>query len=135
MIVLDACALVEIVRQTDRGKGLEALMLKDEAVISCDLVRADAASVFRKIARVEKLSASEAERYLAEGLSVINEFHPLEPLQAEALRESIRYGHSVYDMFYFVLARRTGSTLLTIDKRLMALCEKHGVDCVAEVDL
>ena len=135
MIVLDACALVEIVRQTDKGKALEALMLKDEAVISCDLIRAEATSVFRKIARVEKLPASEAERYLDAGLSIVNEFHPLGPLQAEALRESIRYDHSVYDMFYFVLARRTGSTLFTVDNKLAALCEKHGVDCIAEVSL
>lgn len=135
MIVLDACALCEIVRQTDRGKALEALMLKDEAVISCDLIRAEAASVLRKITRIEKMPASEAERYLEAGLSIVNEFHPLGPLQTEALRESIRYDHSVYDMFYFVLARRTGATLLTVDKKLVALCEKHGVDCVAEIEL
>lgn len=135
MIVLDACALCELVRQTEEGQALKALMLKDEAVISCELVRAETVSVFRKLARIESLSPKEAERYVETGLALINEFHPLEPMQTEVLRESIRLDHSPYDLFYFVLARRTGATLFTTDRKLMRLCEKHGVDCISEIDL
>lgn len=36
-------------------------------------------------------------------------------------------------MFYFMLARRLGATLFTLDRKLMALCEENGVDCVGEV--
>lgn len=36
-------------------------------------------------------------------------------------------------MFYFVLARRNAATLLTLDKRLNALCEREGVGCIHEV--
>lgn len=135
MIVLDACAICEMVRQTEKGRALESLAMRDEAAISCELVRAELASVFRKITRTEKLSPQEAEAFLNTGLALIDKFYPLEPLQTEALRESIRLNHSSYDMFYFVLARRTGATLFTTDKKLMRLCESHGVDCVSEIEL
>ena len=34
-------------------------------------------------------------------------------------------------MFYFVLARRFGATLFTLDRKLIRLCEEQGVQCVA----
>ncbi|MBQ9003865.1 MAG: type II toxin-antitoxin system VapC family toxin [Eggerthellaceae bacterium] len=135
MIVLDACAIVDMVRQTPDGLALQQLMLNDEPAISCDLIRAETASAFRKLARTEGLSASQAERYCSEAIALVDEFYPMAELQTEALRESIRLDHSTYDLFYFILARRTGATLFTLDRKLMALCAAHGVDCVAEVSL
>ena len=135
MIVLDACALVDMARQTDEGLALQQLMLCNEKAISCDLVRAEVASVFRKLARAEGLALAEAERYCNEALALVDEFYPIDDLQSEALRESVRLDHSTYDMFYFVLARRAGGTLLTLDRRLMRLCLAHGVSCVAEAEL
>lgn len=134
MIAIDASALCEIARQTNRGKALQCLILEDEKIISCELIRAEAASVFRKLAKAKGLDAGDVGKYLTEGLKLIDEFYPLEPLQTEALRESIRYDHSTYDMFYFVLARRHGATLFTIDKKLASLCEKHGVDYISEIE-
>jgi predicted nucleic acid-binding protein len=91
--------------------------------------------VFRKLARTEKLPAELAEAYLVESLSLIDEFYPIEDLQSEAFRESIRLNHSTYDLFYFVLARRTGGTLFTLDRKLMRLCLDNGVNCLAQLDL
>ena len=45
MIVLDSCALVEMVRQTDDGLALKELMLCNEKAISCNLVRAELAGL------------------------------------------------------------------------------------------
>ncbi|MBQ9002724.1 MAG: type II toxin-antitoxin system VapC family toxin [Eggerthellaceae bacterium] len=47
----------------------------------------------------------------------------------------MRLGHSVYDLLYFVLARRKGIALLTADKKLARLCEENGVECVRVLDL
>lgn len=135
MIVLDACALCEMTRQTNEGQALLSLMVKDEATISCELIRAEVASVLRKLARVEKLDPKVADEYIKAGLDLVDMFYPLEPLQSEVLRESLRFDHSPYDLFYFVLARRMGATLFTTDRKLMKLCEKHGVDCISEAEL
>lgn len=91
--------------------------------------------MFRKLAKTEGLSLAEAEKYLDATLALVDEFHPIADLQTEALRESIRLDHSTYDLFYFVLARRTGATLFTLDRSLMRLCQQHGVDCVGEIEL
>ncbi|MBO4364922.1 MAG: type II toxin-antitoxin system VapC family toxin, partial [Eggerthellaceae bacterium] len=104
-------------------------------IVSCELIRAEAASVFRKLTRIEHLEPSIANRCLSEAMALVDEFYPLEELQTEAFRESIRLDHSAYDMFYFVLARRLGATLFTTDRKLQRLCREHGVDCVAELDL
>ena len=135
MIVLDSCAAVEMVRKSERGMALRQLALQDEVIVSCDLIRAEASSVFRKLTRTNHREPSLANRYLSEAMALIDEFHSLESLQTEAFRESIRLNHSTYDLFYFVLARRLGATLFTTDLKLQKLCHEHGVDCVAELSL
>ncbi|MBP3866202.1 MAG: type II toxin-antitoxin system VapC family toxin [Eggerthellaceae bacterium] len=135
MIVLDASAVVEMVRETPTGLGFKCLMMEGERAGSCDLLRAEAASVFRKLVRTEGAKPDVAQRYLAEAVALVDEFYPMDDLQSEALRESVRLDHSAYDMFYFVLARRTGGTLFTADRKLAELCLKNGVDCVAEFEL
>ena len=135
MIVLDSSAAIEMVRRTPLGLGFKRMMMEGECAISCDLLRAEAASVFRKLTRTEGINPDVAQRYLTEALALVDEFYPMEDLQTEALRESIRLDHSTYDLFYFVLARRTGGTLLTADRKLAELCLKNGVDCVAEFKL
>ena len=132
MIVLDANAAIEMIRQTPEGWALENLALKGEKAISCDLFRAETASVARKLVRIGKVSPGEAQTYLEKACALVDEFVPIEELQAEALREGIRLDHSIYDMFYFVLARRCGATLFTLDRKLMNLCMSNGVDCIAD---
>jgi predicted nucleic acid-binding protein len=50
----------------------------------------------------------------------------------EAMNEAIRVEHSVYDMLYLTLARRTGAMLLTMDKKLLGLAKKEGIATTVE---
>ncbi len=134
MIVIDTSALIEIALQSKDGVGLQGLMLRGERVISCDLIRAEMASIIRKLTRSGVVAQVLSEEYLKRALSTVDEFYSLEDLQTEALQESIRLDHSVYDMFYFVLARRTGATLFTLNRKLIDLCAAHGVKCIDVVD-
>lgn len=134
MIVLDSCALVEMASKSNLGLALKEMQCSKEKAISCTLARAEVASVARKYTRTQGISAQGAEVLLVDALSLVDEFYPIEVLQSEALQESIRLDHSVYDMFYFVLARRTGGTLFTTDKKLMDLCAAHGVNCLDEAE-
>lgn len=130
MIVLDFSAACEMARQTEEGLAFCSLMLSDEKVISCDLLRAEAISVFRKFYRRGLITAEKAQKYLVQTLSFVDKFYSMEEFQEEVLAESIRLNHSSYDMFYFVLARRNAATLFTLDRKLMRLCEENGVECV-----
>lgn len=134
MIVLDASAVTEMIRRTPDGLALIDLAMVNEKRISCDLIRAELASVFRKLTRMGGLSPKQAETLFSKSLRLVNKLYPIEDLQSEALRESIRLNHSTYDMFYFVLARRTGGTLFTTDRKLMQLCQDNGVNCVTQLD-
>ncbi len=133
MIVLDACAAIEMVFQSAEGIALREVCI-DEEIVSCTLFGAEAASVVRKAKRMGKLSNEDAWNCYDDAISLIDTFYPIEELQHEAFRESVRLDHSVYDMFYFVLARRTGGTLVTTDRKLIDLCVANHVDCIAFVD-
>ena len=135
MIVVDTSALIEIARQTEIGMALQWFIQTDEALISCELLRAELGSVCRKIMRIENTRLDQALEYYRRSISLVDEFYPMDDLAEEALRESIRLDHSTYDLFYFVLARRMGATLFTLDRTLMRLCERNGVQCVSEVEL
>ena len=134
MIVLDACAAVEMVRKSIEGMALRQFMLKGEKAISCELYRAETANVFRKLVRLENMSVNEAIANYTEAIALVDEFHSIQDLQNEAFCESMRLDHSTYDLFYFVLARRMGATLFTLDRKLMRLCEQNGVQCVSEIE-
>ena len=60
-------------------------------------------------------------------LQMVDEYTDTSELAIEALHEGIRLGHSIYDMFYLVLARHNGAALLTTDKKLKALSKSLGV--------
>lgn len=131
MIVLDSSAACDMVRKTEEGMTFRALMLSEEKVISCELLRAEVVSIFRKLCRHGFIPIEKVQSFLTESTALVNEYYSIQELQEEVLSESIRLDHSSYDMFYFVLARRFGATLFTLDRKLIRLCEEQGVQCVA----
>lgn len=131
MIVLDSSAACDMVRKTEEGMAFRALMLSEEKVISCELLRAEVVSIFRKLCRHGFIPIEKVQSFLTESTALVNEYYSIQELQEEVLSESIRLDHSSYDMFYFVLARRFGATLFTLDRKLIQLCEEQGVQCVA----
>lgn len=131
MIVLDSSAACDMVRKTEEGMAFRALMLSEEKVISCELLRAEVVSMFRKLCRHGFIPIEKVQSFLTESTALVNEYYSIQELQEEVLSESIRLDHSSYDMFYFVLARRFGATLFTLDRKLIRLCEEQGVQCVA----
>lgn len=133
MIVLDCSAAIDIVRETSRGKVFAQLMTDGERVISSDLFHAEMANTFWKYSRAGYCSEEEANVYREKATRLVDEFFDVEDCCQEALREATRLDHPVYDMLYFVLARRMGATLFTLDKKLAVLCDREGVDCVQEV--
>ena len=122
MIVLDSSAACDMVRKTEEGMAFRALMLSEEKVISCELLRAEVVSIFRKLCRHGFIPIEKVQSFLTESTALVNEYYSIQELQEEVLSESIRLDHSSYDMFYFVLARRFGATLFTLDRKLIRLC-------------
>ncbi len=135
MIVLDCCAAVAILRNTIEGQALKALMFENEDVITSEFYLVEIRNTFWKFVRAGSLSKEEALKKIEEGISLIDEFVPLKENADEAFAEAVRQNHSVYDMFYLTLVRRSAGTLFSLDKKLVNLCVEMKLDCVEEVTL
>lgn len=137
MIVLDASAGVNIAQDTEIGKAL-ALMLEEsegEFIAACDIYQAEVRNAFWKYARAGLLSSGDAVDLVHDALDLVDEYVSIESLGDEAFMAASAYGHPFYDMLYLCLARRKGATLLTLDKKLAALCQRAGVNCIGEMEL
>lgn len=133
MMVLDCSAAVHIARRTELGESFSWLMgLDPECAVAPELFLAEIGSAFWKYARAGACKANEMRAYIRQTSALVDELVPMEELYVEAASEALRLNHSVYDMLYFVLARRNGATLVTADKRLNSLCEREGVACFHE---
>lgn len=135
MIVLDCCAAVAILRNTIEGQALKALMFENEDVITSEFYLVEIRNTFWKFVSAGSLSEEEALKKIEEGISLIDEFVPLKENADEAFAEAVRQNHSVYDMFYLTLVRRSAGTLFSLDKKLVNLCVEMKLDCVEEVAL
>ena len=130
MIGLDCNAAVSMVMETSDGRALRALALEGEPAIAPSLFHVELANTMGKYVRGGYFVLNRAQEYVQGALALISHFESVEELMFEAMAESIRLNHNAQDLFYFVLARRTGSTLFTLDKRLQNLCLENGVNCV-----
>lgn len=135
MLVLDASAGMCIGMERPESSALSSMIFEGEKVIAPQLFYAEMTQALWKHVRGGLLSVSEAQERLQRVATLVDEFIPLEGLLNEVFTESLRLGHSAYDVFYFVLARRNAATLCTLDQRLQQLCLKNGVNCFYGLDV
>ncbi|WP_165042796.1 type II toxin-antitoxin system VapC family toxin [Adlercreutzia sp. ZJ138] len=130
MIVLDANAALAMVMGTEYGEALEILRLKDERIAAPTLLVTEVTHALTKYVSGEHLTPEETIDCGRDAIALVDDFYDDGNLWVEAMTESVRLGHSSYDLFYFVLARRLGATLFTVDKKLQSLCTANGVNCL-----
>lgn len=135
MIVLDCSAAVAIVRETLEGNALRALMLENETTLTSEMFVAEVRNSFWKYVRAQLMTIEEAEFYIEKAIGLVDEIVPLKENADEAFAEAVSQNHSVYDMFYLTLVRRSVGTLFSLDKKLVNLCTEMKLDCVKEVAL
>ncbi len=125
--VLDTCAAFEIAFHGPKYSLFMNAVAGAEKVIAPTLFDSEVTNVLWKYARNGALDEENARKTLAYILQMVDEYTDTSELAIETLHEGIRLGHSIYDMFYLVLARHNGATLLTTDKKLKALAKSLGV--------
>ncbi|MBQ7746255.1 MAG: type II toxin-antitoxin system VapC family toxin [Spirochaetia bacterium] len=125
--VLDTCAAFEIAFHGPKYSLFMNAVAGAEKVIAPTLFDSEVTNVLWKYARNGAVDEENARKILAYILQIVDEYTDTSELAIEALHEGIRLGHSIYDMFYLVLARHNGAALLTTDKKLKALAKSLGV--------
>ncbi|MDR1775935.1 MAG: type II toxin-antitoxin system VapC family toxin [Actinomycetes bacterium] len=128
MLVLDASIAVAVVTgQSHADAYRSAIEQCVTPVRSSALMPIEVANALRRYVQTKQMTPEAAQMAYATALSLVDEFVDIRRDAAEALSESIRLQHSVYDLLYFLIARHYGASLLTLDARLMKLCDREGV--------
>lgn len=126
--VLDVSAAIEILLQKDKKELFTAAYEKAAWVIAPDLYIAELSNVLWKYHKSGLMTQAECIQYVEDGIELIDDFFPSRELWKEALGEGIKNTHSVYDLYYAVLARRNAAALLTNDSKLSLLCDKLNIE-------
>ena len=128
--VLDASAGVEIALNKKRAKFFTDELSQASKIITSDLYKAETANVLWKYHKAQFLTKEDALQTQQYCETLIDEFVDLSSNSEEALVESMRLGHSAYDLFYLTIARRRGGILVTMDKILKKLATENGIEIV-----
>lgn len=130
IVVLDANAGIEIVLNRSKSPLFKEYIVNCRKVISSDLYKAEITNTLWQYIKAGLLSKEKGTSLLRLAVNLVDEYYDISENNNESLIESVRLNHSFYDMLYFTLARRTGSVLLTLDKKLFKLAEKEGIETV-----
>ena len=130
MVVIDANAALEMAFEGERGDALRDLLLQGEEAIAPSVFHSEVSNACFKYAAFGSMGEEKALVLLDRAEALVDCFYDDASLAKEALSESIRYRHPAYDMFYLVLARRTGATLFTLDRKMWALARDMHVNCI-----
>jgi predicted nucleic acid-binding protein len=118
------------VLEREKGRRFKQLIESSEKIITSEFFRIETANVLRKYVKGNYIKKEDCGKLLELSENLIDEFIPIAENNAEALYEAIRLDYSAYDMLYLTLARRTGATLITLDKPLNSIAQKEGIEIV-----
>jgi predicted nucleic acid-binding protein len=116
-VVLDASAAVHIVLKGTHSSKLVENLEDVALVMAPDLYCSEVASSLLKYVRVGELTVDQAILRVERCIDFIGSLIPELTLAPEALVAASRSQGGVYDMMYAVLARRSGATVITMDRR------------------
>lgn len=130
MIVLDVNAAIAIAKGTEEGRVLRELMMEGEEVVAPHFFLTELGNVVWQIVRAGELDEEDFPVLFERAAGFVDRFVPAEGILLEAIHAAIQNNHPVYDMLYFIVTRRNAATLFTFDKKLRAVCEANGVNCL-----
>lgn len=123
MIVIDASALLEILKRTERGIDF-SIRLEDEELHAPHLIDLEVTQVLRRLVIQKQITPADAD-IAVEGLIEL-------PIQRHAHIHllphiwALRHNVSVYDACYLALAGFLGAELLTADEGLRQAAARRG---------
>jgi predicted nucleic acid-binding protein len=124
IIVLDVSAAIEILLQKEKKELFNGTYKEASWVIAPDLFVSEISNVLWKYYKAKIITHADCMQYVEDGIDMIDDFIEAKELWKEALGEGIKNNHSIYDMYYSVLARRNDATLITNDGSLATICKK-----------
>lgn len=125
--VLDTNIAFEIAFQGPDFNKYKRLLEEADSVLAPTLYESEVTNTLLKYIKDGYIDIQNAKISLTLMLQFVDLYTDTAELAIETLSEATRLNHSAYDIFYMVLARRNGATLLTKDERLKKLAIDAGV--------
>jgi predicted nucleic acid-binding protein len=126
--VIDVSAAIEIILLKEKKDLFNSKFLEASWVIAPDLYVSELSNVLWKYYRARVITHEDCIQYVEDGINMVDDFIEGRELWKEALGEGIKNDHSIYDMYYCVLARRNDATLITNDEPLAKMCQELKID-------
>jgi len=118
---------MEILLQKEKAQIYAKKLQEATFVIAPDLYVSELTNTLWKYHYAKILSKDECIQYIQDGINYVDRFIACMDLWQEAFSEGIKNKHSIYDMFYMVVARRYDGIVMTNDSILAAICKKNNV--------
>ena len=119
--VVDASAAVEIALDKERAQEFKRALADSEIVLAPDLFVSEVTNTFWKYRTLTDISDAQCVAAIQFCLEMVDDFVSTKELWREVFSQSVTSKHSVYDVFYLVVARRNSARLVTCDKKLKHL--------------
>ena len=128
IIVLDVSAAIEIIFQREKTDRFKSVYNQGAWIIAPDLFIAEITNVLWKYYKAGLITHADCIQCVQDGIDMVDDFINAKELWKEFLAEGIKNKHSIYDMYYAVLARRNDATLITNDGTLAKICKKLSIE-------
>ena len=133
-LVLDTSAAANIVLQTAQAPALIAILERADRVIAPSLMHSELGNTLWKAVRFSGLGVDEAMNHFEDAIALVDEFILDEMLMRLAIRNAVLHAHPVYDMVFVAAAQQHGCSLLSVDRKLVALARSMDPNLAVEVD-
>ena len=119
--VVDASAAVEIALFKEKAQEFKAALAESEIVLAPDLFISEVTNAFWKYRTATEISDSQCVEAIQFCIEMVDDFVGTQELWREVFSQSVKSKHSVYDVFYLVIARRNSAQLVSCDMKLKRL--------------
>jgi predicted nucleic acid-binding protein len=126
--ILDVSAAIEILFQKEKYLKFSDEYNTGSWIIAPDLYVSEISNVLWKYYKAKIITHDECIQFVDDGVNMIDNYFEAKDIWKEALAEGIKYTHSIYDMYYAVLARRNDGKLITNDKELAEIAKKLKIE-------
>ncbi len=133
-LVLDTSAAANIVMQTALAPALMTISEQADRVIAPGLMHSELGNALWKAVRFSGLDISQAMSHYEDAITLVDEFILDETLMRQAMRNAVLHAHPVRGMVFVAAAQQHGCSLLSVDKKLVALARSMDPNLVVEVD-
>lgn len=133
-LVLDTSAAFNIVLQTSLAPTLMTILEQADRVIAPGLMHSELGNTLWKAVRFSGMDTAQAMNHYEDAIALVDEFIVDETLMRLAIRNAVLHAHPVYDMVFVAAAQQHGCSLLSVDRKLIALARSMDPNLVIIVE-